>query len=59
MMLEGLKIKSKLNIGNDICVYGNSCKFTVTTMFDKYNLNTKYFYYVLKKLLSYIKIEIN
>lgn len=43
-------IKKKLNIGNDIAVYGNSCKFTVThpkdiymliEIFDKYNLNTK------------------
>lgn len=42
-------IKSKLDIGNNISVYGNSCKFTVTNpkdiykliyIFDKYNLNT-------------------
>lgn len=49
-------IKSKLNIGNDIAVYGNSCKFTVTHpkdiyiligIFDKYNLNTiKYLDYL-------------
>ena len=48
--IDALKyIKSKLNIGNDIVVYGNSCKFTVThskyiykliNIFDKYNLNT-------------------
>ena len=40
-------IKSKLNIGNDIWVYGNSCKFTVTnpkgiykliSIYDKYNI---------------------
>jgi hypothetical protein len=42
-------IKSKLNIGNKIAVYGNSCKFTVIyrneitkliSIFDKYHLNT-------------------
>ena len=51
--MDALKtIKSKLNIGNDIAVYGNSCKFTVThpkdlykliAIFDKYNLNTTKF----------------
>jgi hypothetical protein len=49
-------IKENLNIGNDIAVYGNSCKFTVThskdinvliEIFDKYNLNTtKYLDYL-------------
>lgn len=49
-------IKSKLNLGNDISVYGSSCKFTVThpkdiykliSIFDKYNLNTtKYLDYL-------------
>ena len=53
-------IKSKLNLGNEISVYGNSCKFTVIhkkdiekliSIFDKYNLNTtKYLDYLdLKK----------
>ena len=55
--LDALKyIKSKLNIGNNIAVYGNSCKFTVLhkkdiniliSIFDKYNLNTsKYLDYL-------------
>ena len=49
-------IKKRLNLGNDIAVYGNSCKFTVThpeeiykliEIFDKYNLNTtKYLDYL-------------
>lgn len=49
-------IKEKLNIGNDISVYGNSCKFTVTHLkdicilleiFDTYHLNTtKYLDYL-------------
>ena len=49
-------IKENLNIGNEIAVYGNSCKFTVThskdiyvliEIFDKYNLNTtKYLDYL-------------
>lgn len=49
-------IKSKLNLGNEIAVYGNSCKFTVIhrrdiskliSVFDKYNLNTtKYLDYL-------------
>ena len=49
-------IRSKLNIGNEIAVYGNSCKFTVihkediyklVSIFDKYNLNTtKYLDYL-------------
>lgn len=49
-------IKSKLNIGNNISEYGNSCKFTVIrkkdiekliSIFDKYNLNTtKYLDYI-------------
>ena len=49
-------IKSKLNLGNEIAVYGNSCKFTVIhrkdiniliSIFDKYNLNTtKYLDYL-------------
>jgi len=49
-------IKSKLNLGNKIAVYGNSCKFTVIhrkdiniliSIFDKYNLNTtKYLDYL-------------
>ena len=49
-------IKSKLNIGNNIAVYGNSCRFTVIhkkdiekliSIFDKYNLNTtKYLDYI-------------
>ena len=54
--IDDLKlIKSKLNIGNDIAVYGHSCKFTVThpkdiykliAIFDENNLNTtKYLYY--------------
>lgn len=42
-------IKSRLNIGTNIAVYGNSCKFTVVhrkdinvliSIFDKFNLNT-------------------
>jgi flavodoxin len=55
--IDALKhIKNQLNIGNDIAVYGNSCKFTVThpkdiykliDIFDKYNLNTtKYLDYL-------------
>ena len=45
-----------MNIGNEIAVYGNSCKFTVihkediyklVSIFDKYNLNTT-------KLLDYL-----
>lgn len=55
--LDALKfIQSKLKIGNEIAVYGNSCKFTVThpkdiykliSIFDKYNLNTsKYLDYL-------------
>lgn len=45
-------IQSKLGIGNDIVIYGNTCKFTVThrrdiykliSIFDKYNLNTTKF----------------
>jgi hypothetical protein len=55
--IDALKfIKNKLNLGNDIVVYGNSCKFTVThrkdiytliAIFDKYNLNTtKYLDYL-------------
>lgn len=49
-------IKSKLDIGNNIAEYGNSCKFTVIhkkdiekliSIFDKYNLNTtKYLDYI-------------
>lgn len=49
-------IKSKLNMGNEIAVYGNSCKFTILhckdinkliSIFDKYNLNTtKYLDYL-------------
>ena len=49
-------VKSKLNLGNEIAVYGNSCKFTVIhrkdinmliSIFDKYNLNTtKYLDYL-------------
>ena len=56
-------IKSKLNIGNNISEYGNSCKFTVIhrrdiskliSVFDKYNLNTtKYLDYLdLKKAFN-------
>ena len=56
-------IKSKLNLGNEIAVYGNSCKFTVIhrrdiskliSVFDKYNLNTtKYLDYLdLKKAFN-------
>lgn len=65
-------IKSKLNIGNEVAVYGNSCKFTVTHrkeiqklifIFDKYNLNTsKYLDYLdFKKgfLLYYGNNEID
>ena len=57
--IDALKlIKSKLNIGNDIVVYGNSCKFTLLVthpkdiykliaIFDEYNLNTtKYLDYL-------------
>lgn len=49
-------IKERLNLGNDIRVYGNSCKFTIThskdiykliEIFDKYSLNTtKYLDYL-------------
>lgn len=49
-------IRDKLNIGNKIAIFGNSCKFTVThpediylltEIFDKYNLNTtKYLDYL-------------
>jgi len=49
-------IKSKLNLGNEVAVYGNSCKFTIIhrkdinkliSIFDKYNLNTtKYLDYL-------------
>ena len=55
--IEVLKyIKSKLNIGTDIAVYGNSCKFSVVhrkdinkliSIFDQFNLNTtKYLDYL-------------
>lgn len=59
--LEGLNyIKSRLNIGTNIAVSGNSCKFVVVhrkdiykliSIFDKFNLNTtKYLDYLdLKK----------
>ena len=65
--IDALKyIKSKLNIGNDIVVYGYSCKFTVThpkdiykliSIFDEYNLNTtKYLYYLdFKKAFNLYK----
>ena len=49
-------IKSRLNIGTEVAVYGNSCKFTVVhkkdiyvliSIFDKFNLNTtKYLDYL-------------
>jgi hypothetical protein len=59
-------IKNKLNIGNDIVVYGHSCKFTVThpkdinkliAIFDEYNLNTtKYLDYLdFKKAFNLYK----
>nr|WPM94751.1 hypothetical protein [Ceratocystis fimbriata]WPM94805.1 hypothetical protein [Ceratocystis fimbriata] len=55
--IDALKyIKSKLNIGNEIAVYGNSCKFSVIhrndiikliSIFEKYPLNTsKYLDYL-------------
>lgn len=55
--IEALRyIKSKLNLGTEIAVYGNSCKFAVVhrkdiykliSIFDKYNLNTiKYLDYL-------------
>ena len=55
--IDALKyIKSRLGIGNNIAVYGNSCKFVVLHrkevnkliyIFDKYNLNTtKYLDYL-------------
>jgi len=65
--IDALKyIKSKLNIGNDIAVYGHSCKFTVThpkdiykliDIFDEYNLNTtKYLDYLdFKKAFNLYK----
>lgn len=55
--IEALKyIKSRLNIGTNIAVYGKSCKFVVVhrkdiykliSIFDKFNLNTtKYLDYL-------------
>nr|YP_009744358.1 hypothetical protein [Xylaria hypoxylon]QIE13214.1 hypothetical protein [Xylaria hypoxylon] len=62
-------IKSKLNIGNEIAVYGNSCKFTVVhrkginiliSIFDKYNLNTtKYLDYLDFKKAFHLYYENN
>jgi hypothetical protein len=62
-------IKSKLNIGNEIAVYGNSCKFTVIhrkdiniliSIFDKYNLNTtKYLDYLDFKKAFHLYSENN
>lgn len=66
--IDALKyIKSKLNIGNEIAVYGNSCKFTVKrrkdintliSIFDKYNLNTtKYLDYLDFKKAFHLYFE--
>jgi len=66
--IDALKfIKSKLTIGNNIAVYGNSCKLTVThtkdiykliAIFDKYNLNTtKYLDYLDFKKAFYLYQE--
>ena len=62
-------IKSKLNIGNNISEYGNSCKFTVIhkkdiekliSIFDRYNLNTtKYLDYLDFKKAFYLYHEKN
>jgi hypothetical protein len=62
-------IKSKLNLGNEIAVYGNSCKFTVIhrkdiniliSIFDKYNLNTtKYLDYLDFKKAFHLYCENN
>ena len=62
-------IKSKLNLGNEIAVYGNSCKFTVIhrreiskliSVFDKYNLNTtKYLDYLDFKKAFHLYYEKN
>ena len=58
-----------MNIGNEIAVYGNSCKFTVIhkeytnkliSIFDKYNLNTtKHFDYLDFKKAFYLYYENN
>ena len=62
-------IRSKLNMGNEIAVYGNSCKFTVIhredinkliSIFDKYNLNTtKYLDYLDFKKAFHLYYENN
>ena len=58
-----------MNIGNEIAVYGNSCKFTVIhkeyinkliSIFDKYNLNTtKYLDYLEFKKAFHLYYENN
>lgn len=58
-----------MNTGNEIAVYGNSCKFTVIhkedinkliSIFDKYNLNTtKYLDYLELKKAFYLYYENN
>lgn len=60
-------IKSKLNIGNKIAVYGDRCRFSVTlrkdidvliSIFDRYNLNTtKYLDYLDLKKAFYLYYE--
>ena len=62
-------LRITLNIGNEIAVYGNSCKFTVIhkedikrliSIFDKYNLNTtKHFDYLDFKKAFYLYYENN
>ena len=62
-------IKSKLNIGNEVALYGNSCKFTIIhredinkliSIFDRYNLNTtKYLDYLDFKKAFYLYHEKN
>jgi len=60
-------IKSKLNIGYEIAVYGNTCRFSVAlrkdievliSLFDRYNLNTtKYLDYLDFKKAFYLYHE--
>ena len=60
-------IKNKLNIGYEIAVYDDRCRFSVTlrkdidvliSLFDRYNLNTtKYLYYLDLKKAFYLYYE--